>query len=126
MTHYVVYRLGPLDELSKYLNTQVPGDIDWGEPWNRKVKSKGWMSVQAAITALTRNNRISDLLRDCIAFTGDVDTVATIALAAASWSADYEQDLPGVLVSSLENGAYGREYLENLDVRLRGVVAQTD
>jgi Zn-dependent protease with chaperone function len=47
-----------------------------------------------------------------------VDTVATIALAAASRSAEYVADLPGVLLEGLENGAYGRDYLAALDGRL--------
>jgi len=49
---------------------------------------------------------------------GDVDTVATIALAAASWSVDYAQDLPVALVEGLENGAFGRTYLKDLDRQL--------
>ena len=66
---------------------------------------------QAAITAVVRNARLTDLLKDCIAFTGDVDTVATIALAAGSCSAEYEQDLPASLLQGSENGAYGRDHL---------------
>jgi ADP-ribosyl-[dinitrogen reductase] hydrolase len=67
---------------------------------------------------VVRNDRLSDLLKDCVAFTGDVDTVATIALAAASCSPEYEQDLPADLLGTLENGPYGRDYLAALDRRL--------
>ncbi len=76
------------------------------------------MSVRAAVTAVARNNPISDLLIDCIAFTGDVDTVATIAMAAASHSVEYEQDLPENLTLTLENGDFGRDYLTALDSQL--------
>src|SRR5947209_5779282 len=116
MTHYFLYHLGPKQQLPVFLQGNVEGQ--WISPWFGKVLGKGWMSVRAAITALVRNMRLTDLLKDCIAFTGDVDTVATIALAAASCSAEYEQDLPAGLLQGLENGAYGRDYLTALDRRL--------
>lgn len=116
MAHYFLYRHGPKDELGAFLEAHVPGA--WARPWAGKVGPKGWMSVRAAITALHRNTRMSDLLRDCIAFTGDVDTVAAIALAAGSCSAEIEQDIPEYLVWTLEGGRYGREYLIALDRRL--------
>jgi ADP-ribosylglycohydrolase len=116
MSHYFLYRLGPKAGLGDFLQSEVAGP--WSAPWEGKVGSKGWMSVRAAITAVMRNQRLSDLLRDCIAFSGDVDTVATIALAAASCSAEYEQDLPENLVAMLENGPYGRDYLLELDRQL--------
>jgi hypothetical protein len=53
-----------------------------------------------------------------VSYTGDVDTVAAIALAAGSCSREVSQDLPEVLTEGLENGKYGREYLIELDRRL--------
>jgi ADP-ribosylglycohydrolase len=116
MAHYLLHDLGPKARLGAFLEGQVPGQ--WASPWHGKVGAKGWMSVRAAVTAVVRNQRLSDLLIDCIAFTGDVDTVATIALAAASCSREYEQDLPESLVGALENGRYGRDYLVALDRQL--------
>jgi ADP-ribosylglycohydrolase len=121
MTHYFLYDLGPREWLGEFLAGQVPGQ--WAVPWSGKVGPKGWMSVRAAVTAVTRNHGLSDLLRDCVAFTGDVDTVATIALAAASCSQDYAQDLPDGLVRGLENGPYGRDYLVDLDRKLLALKA---
>jgi ADP-ribosylglycohydrolase len=116
VTHYFLYALGPKNRLGWFLQGQVPGS--WAVPWEGKVGPKGWMSVQAAVTAVMRNDRLSELLKDCINFTGDVDTVATIALAAASCSQEYAQDLPESLIAGLENGPYGRDYLRELDGRL--------
>jgi ADP-ribosylglycohydrolase len=116
MSHYFLYDLGPRDRLGQFLEEMVPGQ--WSVPWLGKVESKGWMSVRAAVTALQRNTSLAALLQDCIAFTGDVDTVATIALAAASCCSDYSHDLPEALVAGLENGAYGRDYLIALDRQL--------
>lgn len=117
MSHYFIYNLGKKSQLGKFIETHVPSK-PWSEPWEQKVGSKGWMSVRAAITAVQRNDRMSSLLMDCINFTGDVDTVATIALAAASCSREIVQDLPENLKLLLENGKYGRDYLIVLDQQL--------
>ncbi len=117
MTHYFIYSLGDKSDLGNFLDEKVPG-YTWGIAWTEAVGSKGWMSVRAAVTAVMRNNRLSEVLRDCIEFGGDVDTVATIALAAASCSQQIEQDLPSCLVDGLENGTYGCQYLLNIDVKL--------
>lgn len=120
MSHYFIYRLGAKRKLGQFLSGYVSGD--WSKPWHGEVKSKGWMSVRAAITALMRNDSMSELLQDCIAFTGDVDTVAAIALAAGSCSEEITQDIPNHLVTGLENGAYGRDYLIQLNRQLMSLV----
>ncbi|WP_206686031.1 ADP-ribosylglycohydrolase family protein [Kribbella qitaiheensis] len=119
--HYCHYELGPLAQLGPWIDRQVQsvgGRGGWSQPWRGKVGAQGWMSVRAAITAMTKSTSLSDILRSCVAFTGDVDTVATVALGAASRSPLVVQDLPNVLRRGLENGPYGRGYLWNLDARL--------
>jgi len=59
-----------------------------------------------------------DVLKTCIQFSGDVDTVAAIALAAGSCSPEIAQDLPFHLVDTVENGQYGRDYIRQLDTQL--------
>lgn len=76
------------------------------------------MSVRAALTTIASGSSLSEILRQCVAFTGDVDTVATIALAAASRSSEVANDLPEVLLRDLEDGRYGHSYLRQLDDRL--------
>lgn len=116
MSHYFLYGLGPKSGLGAWIASKVEGA--WADEWAGKVGSKGWMSVRAAITAAQRNSSLAHLLADCVAFGGDVDTVATIALGAASSSEEYSRDLPEILVEGLENGPYGRDYLIALDRRL--------
>ena len=123
MTHYCLYKLGALKDLPTFLETHAHGKR-WSDPWRGKVGAKGWMSVQAAVTVLVRNESMSALLKDCINFGGDVDTVATIALAAASCSAEYQQDLPPQLIDGLENARYGRDYLLELDRHLMALVSR--
>jgi ADP-ribosylglycohydrolase len=121
MTHYLLYRLGPKAKLGEFLASLVPGP--WQGRWQGKVGSKGTMSVHAAVTAMVSCDRLSDLLKACIAYTGDVDTVAAIALGAASCSEEMEHDLPAHLVEGLENGPFGRGFLRDLDLRLMGMMA---
>jgi ADP-ribosyl-[dinitrogen reductase] hydrolase len=122
MSHYFVYQLGAKADVGLWLEKQLPKTHQWNEDYKGKVKAQGWMSVRAAITAVKRNDSLSALLKDCIAFTGDVDTVATIALGAASNSPEYLQDLPQVLIDTLENRNYGRDYLLELDNKLMALV----
>ncbi len=117
MTHYFLYDLGPKSKVGSFLDTWIPG-YAWSAPWRGEVKSKGWMSVRAALTAVVRNDRLSQMLRDCVNFTGDVDTVAAIALGAGACSKEVERDLPPHLVDTLERGVYGRIYIETLDRQL--------
>jgi ADP-ribosylglycohydrolase len=81
-------------------------------------RGNGWMSVRAAITAVQEHDSLSEILKASIAFTGDVDTVATIALGSASCSPEISDDLPPCLIDGLENGEFGRNYLATLDYRL--------
>jgi ADP-ribosylglycohydrolase len=116
MTHYFRHRLGRKADLGSFLKLHVAGP--WEQTWRGKVGPKGMMSVHAAFTAILGCRSMSELLRSCIAFTGDVDTVATIALAAGSFSEEIQQDLPKHLYAELENGPYGRDYLQSLDEEL--------
>ncbi len=114
--HYFRFALGTRSGLPQFLKSHVAGE--WDLPWSGKVGEKGWMAVRAAITALTSANSMSSLLRECIAFTGDVDTVATIALGSAFFSTEFPDNLPASLKDGLENGPYGRDYLQTLNDKL--------
>lgn len=113
--HYCRYGLGPVADVGAWIADRL-GSPAWARPWHGKVGAKGVMSVRAALTALSGHDSQSEVLRACVAFTGDVDTVATIALAAASWV--LPADLPQGLLDGLENGTYGRDHLARLDARL--------
>ena len=116
MTHYFLHEAGPRQELPEYLARHVPGD--WTIPWEGEVGSQGLMSVRAAVTAVAAHGSLSEILRACVDFTGDVDTVAAIALGAAACAGDIVHDLPAVLLEGLENGPFGRDYVREIDGRL--------
>jgi ADP-ribosylglycohydrolase len=112
----------PKSKLPALLLARVPG-YAWDQPWTGRVGGAGLECVAAALAAVLAHDSLSEILDRCVRFSGDVDTVAAIAMAAASGSHEIEQNLPGHLVEGLENGAYGRDYLVKLDERLRETVA---
>lgn len=120
VTHFFLYGLGSKNDLGVYLEKHVAGH--WSETWQGKVKAKGCMSVHAAVTAIRNSESMSGLLQACVAFSGDVDTVAAIALAAGAHCQEIAQDLPENLMVTLENLKYGHDYLSGLDKQLLHLV----
>jgi len=116
MVHHGYHRLGPKRDLDAFLMAYVPSR--WLTPWQGKVGPLGEDSVAAALAALRTCDRMSDLLRTCVALGGDVDTVAAIACAAGSVCEEIEQDLPAHLHDGLERGPHGYDYLQRLDAQL--------
>lgn len=113
------------DMLVNTLIDWVPG-YDWEALWSGPVSSDGIEVVHAALTpllqmSLTDAGSLTCILRECIAFTGDVDSVACIALAAASQHPRVKKDLPKILYKGLEKGQYGLKFLESLDARMEAV-----
>jgi ADP-ribosylglycohydrolase len=114
--HYFIYNKGPKKSLIKYLKKYV--DLDF-YPWKKKVGSAGMDSVRAAISAVYENDNLNDILLQSINYTGDVDTVAAIAVGIGSCSSDIENNLPYYLIDGLENGLYGKDFLIELDDKLK-------
>jgi ADP-ribosylglycohydrolase len=86
--------------------------------WHAEVACDAIETLHAVNTALQRHRGMAALLRDCVAFGGDVDTVGAIALGLAALSTDYAADLPPSLHDGLEDGPWGRTWLRALDERL--------
>ncbi|MBW2987111.1 ADP-ribosylglycohydrolase family protein [Candidatus Woesearchaeota archaeon] len=131
MVHYFYRMRGQKAGLRNFIAKEVRKD--YARPWQkgRKVGTEGWQCVSAAIQAVMDNDNIPDLLRQCVRYGGDTDTVAAIAMAAASVSLEYRNQhdnhgngwnkrFPVRLYSGLEpaKGLYGRNYLQQLDGRL--------
>jgi len=114
--HYFAYELGPKNEVATYISSSINGH--WDQEWKGPAKSKGTDCVLAALTAIQRNDNQTDLLRNCVAFTGDVDTVAAIALGMTAFSTEVAANLPQWMYDELENGIYGRDYLQAIDQQL--------
>jgi ADP-ribosylglycohydrolase len=100
--HYFLYGLGPKSGLPQYIKDHVNGN--WSEPWLGEVGSKAYMSVRAAITSILMNNSLSSILRSAVAWGGDTDTTASIAMRLASCCNEITKDLPENLLRDLEDG----------------------
>jgi ADP-ribosylglycohydrolase len=123
LAHYFAYRLGPKDAAPAFLARHVPG-YEWESPWSGHVEVHGIQTVRAALTAITRTESLAELLKACVDFTGDVDSVATIALASASCSVQFSRNLPAALWEGAEDSTYGIRYLHDLDARVRAVTIE--
>lgn len=117
-THYMYYRLGPRALMGDFVATKT-GNSLWRQPWQGPVGSPGMESTHAALTAVMQATSLRNLLIRSVAFTGDVDTVAAIAMGAGWGYPDLEDDLPQALWDGLENGPYGRDWIVTLDARLQ-------
>jgi ADP-ribosylglycohydrolase len=98
------------------------GLFENGELWaiEAPVTSHAMPCAKAAISAVVRNNSMAACLKECIAYTGDVDSVAAMAMGIASTCNEIENDLPNNLFLGLENGRFGLDYLRELDKKLLG------
>lgn len=107
----------PREYLNRYMIRFLPG-YPWFAPWVDPVSTHGLDAPHAALAAIQKYDNMRDILLQCIDYTGDTDTVATIAMAAASLHPDIEQNLPEHLFDELENGQYGRDYLQTVNTAL--------
>jgi ADP-ribosyl-[dinitrogen reductase] hydrolase len=116
LAHAVLYDQVRLADLAEVIDREtgfrLRGD------WDAEVKCDAIETLHAVHTALLRNTSMSQLLVDCVNFSGDVDSVAAIALGIASLSAEYVDDVPMALRQTLESGAYGQGFLDRLDASL--------
>lgn len=116
MLHYFLYQEGTREGLAAFVNQHERGP--WQNGYIGKVGSSGMQAVHAAIQAITLHDNLADILKACVDYGGDTDTVATIALGTASACDGIEKNLPAVLHEGLEAGMWGRPYLFDLDARL--------
>lgn len=132
MTHYFCFNIGSKKDLVSYLREHLGEVIHvpsfeadgqhvecWTPDCGRYVRSQAWDCLEAAIYAIEQHDCLSKILWQCIDFTGDVDTVAAIAMGPASLCKEIKQDLPESLLWNLENGKFGSDYLKSLDEQLK-------
>ena len=118
IAHFFAYGLGKPKQLGRFIESAVPYRYKWGAPWRGKVGPSGIEAVHAAIYVLSKSTSLAQVLQESVVVTGDVDTVAAIAVAGAACSKEYQENLPKALTSGLEDGKYGATYLKSLAVML--------
>jgi ADP-ribosylglycohydrolase len=115
-THYLSHRVGAKATVGSYVASFLGSD--WATPWSGWVSVEGIPCAHAAITAVMSSDSQTEILKRCIDFGGDVDTIAAMAMFMASTSYEVQKDLDQNLFDTLEQGPYGLEYLQALDIRL--------
>jgi ADP-ribosylglycohydrolase len=141
MVHYFYYGLGPRKDLYDWFLAEtgqlkldgfgppslIRNDSDMemlkknfvvAYPEDRRISTLGWDCVASAKQVVLENSSMSEILKKICDYSGDTDTAACIAMAIASVCDEIDNDIPQNLYDGLENGPYGRNYLESLDKRL--------
>lgn len=122
-SHYFIYDLGPKDELEGWLRqygavAKMLEDQSTDPESGKMVSTNGAECTKAALRALELTS-LSEILRESVSYGGDTDTVATIAMGIASNCREIQKDIPVNLIAGLENKEYGRDYLIEMDRRLK-------
>jgi ADP-ribosylglycohydrolase len=117
LTHYFCHLALPKDEVGAWLTDKLGGE--WHNPFfKNKIGTSGVDCVHAAVTTVMISDTLTEVLTNSVNFTGDVDTVAAIAMAAASFSPEIINDLSPTLYYGLETTPFGRDYLYQIDAQL--------
>lgn len=128
MFHYAYHNLGPKCDMPNFVEDFLP--ISQCESWAPRrrcyVPNLGMAAVRAALTAVVESSSLTQVLQTCVSNTGDVDTVAAIAMPTAAVCLEVRQDLPSELINGLESGPYGRGYIEMMDAKLSRAWASLD
>lgn len=119
IVHYFYHLRGQKSLLGLHLNSRVPfRDHSYEVPLKGPTTTLGIECVQAAVDAISTSRTLSEVLHKSIAVGGDVDTVAAIAMAGASVCREIIWDIPWSLQKGLEDGQFGRGYLDELNAQL--------
>jgi len=115
-THFFLYNKGLKSQLLDYLYDIQK--INWSADWQGEVGVNAIQTVQALFTILIKENWLKDMLKKSVDLGGDVDTVASLALAIGCLDRNIENNLPNWLYFEIENGKYGKDYIKNIDSEL--------
>lgn len=72
-------------------------------------------TIDAVLTVLAQSLTLSEVLFNAVKLGGDTDSVATIACGIAFFCDELDNDLPPFLSEQLENNAYGKHFLVDLN-----------
>ena len=116
MCHFFIYNLGKKERLKDFLNIYIV--TDWLQ--TSELSNQNLITTKTAIELVIEHQSLSELLQHCISLGQHRNCIAAIAVAAASCSQEYQQDLPQSFSENLENDTeYGRDYLIGLDEKLQ-------
>lgn len=117
VAHHLIYKKIPLDKIPELTKDVLGFTIN--TEWNDFVRCDAIDTAHAVLAMLLKVRNMHELLVNCVNLGGDVDSVASIALGLASLSPEYENNIATDLVSALENGYYGFDFLMELEAKLK-------
>ena len=107
------YYFWMMNKVGKEVYEKVAGDYKEGPVSSNAIQTASFC-LQNVLGTFT----MSEILKRSITVMGDVDSTAAISLGLASLNKLCKQDLPYELLTNMENGRFGRDYLVQLDKRL--------
>lgn len=114
--HYYRFGLSADCALSEFLNETLK-EKETYEVLS-PIDMHGFPTTKAVMRIVSEQTSLKNCLKTSIDFGGDTDTVASLCMAIMSVNDKSEKDLPCFLFDELENGAFGRDYLIDLDEKL--------
>lgn len=115
--NYFIYNLGTKDGLYDYICQKLNHSFDKNK--QDRCQCDAIETIDAVLTALDSYDSMYDIIDYTVRIGGDTDTVAAIACGIASLSDDYNQKLPKFFYDDLRNDSYGRDYLIEIDNKLK-------
>ena len=116
-SHYFYYDYVEKYPLSTFLN-EILNENEVYETLS-PVDMHGYPTTKTVINLVPNYQSLAVCLKESIDLGGDTDTVASLSMALLSLKKDTIFDLPDFLFEQLENGAFGSDYLMDLDTKLK-------
>lgn len=115
--HFYQYKIYQKTSLVEFLNdTLMENEVyEVISP----IDMHGFPTTKAVIRLVSDYDNLSLCLKESIDFGGDTDTVASLCMALLSVKNSSIHNLPIFLFDELENGKYGRDYLQKIDEDLK-------
>lgn len=116
---------GVRESLSGFLERHL--GPDWSENGREETPNNGLKIVMQAFAALHGSAALSQVLLKVVNndALSDTDTICAMAMVMASRCSDIADDLPTGLRETLENRAFGRDYLTRVDESLERLFPPT-
>jgi ADP-ribosylglycohydrolase len=105
---------GKKAELVDFIETYING-YHLSHLWTKYVPCHGISTAKAAISVITRTDSMLETLLKSVAFGGDTDSTASIALGLQDCYSNKVDDLPQKLVDDAGNINYGLDFCLDLD-----------
>ena len=118
LSSYFLLRGGDKSDLLGFISQTIGNNYKLEEEWTTKVPCHGIATIKAALSVFLRTDSMLETLINSVAFGGDTDSVASIALGLQDCNKNKIDDLPEKLIQDVENTNYGYDYCQDLEEKL--------